>query len=396
MKFLRQFGSAPEEEVMAEVVRQAPAASDAEIAQLARALAESGSVLHLDDRKHADLASTGGPTSLSTLLCPLFLRALNLKVPALGVPGRPAGAIDVLASIAGYRPHLSVAEVSDALDRCGYAHFLADRQFAPADATLFDYRERVGAKNEPSLVIASLLSKKLAVGLKTVGLDIRVAPFGNFGADWPTARKNALRFQRVAAVLGLSARCFLTDGTTPYQPFIGRGESLLALDLVFRDSSNATLAQHVSTCWSIARALAGDRATAQPSGKVLRDIFDSNLESQGSSASAFDERISQLRDANQVELLSEGAGHLQVDLDKLRRILVGLQRTYSDGSEFPDPVGVVLLRDSGTTVAHGQTIARLRVSYQAPEVANLLKSAFSVSSISTTAPRHSSIEEIPP
>ncbi len=59
----------------------------------------------------ADVASTGGPSSLSTLLSPLFLRAGGAVVPKLGVPGRPAGGIDCLAQIPGYRTELSAQEV---------------------------------------------------------------------------------------------------------------------------------------------------------------------------------------------------------------------------------------------------------------------------------------------
>lgn len=53
--------------------------SDEDIAALARLLACYGYVL--DQREdHADVASTGGPSSLSTLLCPLYLHALGRRV----------------------------------------------------------------------------------------------------------------------------------------------------------------------------------------------------------------------------------------------------------------------------------------------------------------------------
>src|SRR5437868_14746215 len=100
--------------------------------RLNKLLASSGTVLTCNENgPTADVASTGGPASLSTLLCPLYLRSYGFVVPKLGVPGRPAGGIDVLAQLPGYRVDLSEADVRRVLERCGYAHFLAGTQFAP-------------------------------------------------------------------------------------------------------------------------------------------------------------------------------------------------------------------------------------------------------------------------
>ena len=78
---------------IATVASQFP--SDAAVAaDLATILAASGERLSVDGAVVADVASTGGPASLSTLLTPLFLRAAGAIVPKLGVPGRPAGSID--------------------------------------------------------------------------------------------------------------------------------------------------------------------------------------------------------------------------------------------------------------------------------------------------------------
>ena len=152
-----------------------------EMRRLAVALAESGTRLVLPEgRTTADVASTGGPASLSTLLCPLYLRDLGFVVPKLGVPGRPAGGIDVLAQVPGYQVELDATEMFRVLDRCGYAHFLAGPEFAPLDAALFRYRQKAGAQNVTALAVASILAKKIACGLNLAGLDVRVAPHGEF------------------------------------------------------------------------------------------------------------------------------------------------------------------------------------------------------------------------
>ena len=215
----------PSDDLLGEIVRRAAdqTVTDDDIAHLACRLAQSGLILDLSNYgRTADIASTGGPSSLSTLVCPLYLCELGYVVPKLTVPGRPAGSIDVLAQIPGYLIRLTDADVLRIISDVRYAHFVASDAFAPLDARLFSYRRLCGALDSPALVIASILAKKIAAGVETIGLDVRVAPHSSFGSTWGSARRNARRFCRVAARLGRMAVCFLTDARLPNQPFIGR------------------------------------------------------------------------------------------------------------------------------------------------------------------------------
>ena len=184
--------------------------------RLAEVLANSGTTISFASGEPvADVASTGGPASLSTLLCPIFLRAFGFVVPKLGVPGRPAGGIDVLAQVKGYKVALDPREVRRALDQCGYAHFMAGPEFAPLDASLFQYRQRIGAQEIPSLAVASILAKKIACGLTVAGLDVRVAPHGNFGPDFGSARGSSKILLRRGIRLRHRRSCRTQRSTQP-------------------------------------------------------------------------------------------------------------------------------------------------------------------------------------
>jgi hypothetical protein len=139
-RLIDEFRARRTDEAMAQVVAAGTADEfdAADVWQLSDAMARSGTVAAFGDgRPTADLASTGGPSSLSTLLGPLYLHSYEFIVPKLGVPGRPAGGIDVLAQLPGYKIRLNLSEINDVIERCGYAHFLADENFAPLDATFF-------------------------------------------------------------------------------------------------------------------------------------------------------------------------------------------------------------------------------------------------------------------
>jgi thymidine phosphorylase len=225
------------------------------VAVLARLLAESGE--SLTTRSHsADIASTGGPGSLTTVLCPLVLRAFGCVVPKLAVQGRPAGGVDVLGSLAGYRVELDAAEAESCMDTAGYAHLIAGERFAPMDAELFVLRQEREAQAVPSLVAASLLSKKLAAGSPVAGLDVRVGLHGNFGRDLETAESNARLFEESATECGLTPLTFVSQASGLEQPWIGRGEALSAVDLLFCGEADEWLLRHADRCVALAADVA--------------------------------------------------------------------------------------------------------------------------------------------
>lgn|SRR5882724_1414167 len=351
-----------------------PDIADDDVARLAIRLAESGERLGSHgNRPVADIPSTGGPSSLSTLLSPLALVIAGAVVPKLGVPGRPAGGIDVLACIPGFNPDLSPLDVRNCMDGCGYAHFLAGKFFAPLDATLFAYRRTIGAINVPPLAIASLLSKKLAVGVTHITLDVRVAPHTNFGSTWDEARENSHRFIRVARILGISATCLLTDATLPYQPFIGRGESLIALARIFSAQQTEDLADHLAFCTEMANFCLNTSVTPRP--EELERVFRHHLEQQGTNWTSFTRKIKQVESQPTAILTAEADGYFSVDLDRVRQALVSRQEAAkSSGEQFPDPCGITLLVPSGASVRKGDILLQVRASEGLDEMLTELRS----------------------
>ena len=343
----------------------AGALTDDDIADLASVLAHSGARL-LPVGLSADVASTGGPSSLSTLLCPLYLRARGLLVPKLGVRGRPAGGVDVLQTIPGYRASLSSELAEQALRASGYIHLLADEHWAPLDARLFEYRALVGAKAVPSLVIASILAKKLAAGVVGAGLEVRIASHGNFGANWESARENAMRYNAVGRLLGLKPLSMLTEATGPYQPYVGRGEALVALSQVIEGRARGWLADHQLLCLRMSDAVGsmlGVNITDPPDNATLRYTHDALMRAHGAEPSAFANRVETIRTARRSIVRADQAGVVRYDLDRLRELLVARQRaSEADGvGAAADPAGVILTARPGTPVQVGDQMMSVRV-----------------------------------
>lgn len=351
---------------------------DDDIAELANGLATSGARLPLDQQA-GDVASTGGPSSLSTLICPLQLRARGVNVPKLGVPGRPAGGVDTLQTIPGFRGALDPEAARAALIRFGYIHLRADERWAPLDATLFAYRQREGAQTLAPLVIASILAKKLAAGATGAGLEIRIAEYGNFGGDPDEARRNARRYKAVASPLGLRPVCMLTEATRPYQPYIGRGEALLALGEILAGRARGWLADHHALCQrmadAVATALGIDAADSVPLAALGR-AHDNLLAAHGTRRSSFERRVDDVRSASRTTVRAERAGVVHYDLSRLRDLLVRRQRLEPAvaAGRPPDTAGVILESPAGAKVQVDEPVMSIRVPPGERELATELAS----------------------
>lgn len=338
---------------------------DCGIAKLAETLANSGQRLELRPAS-ADLASTGGPGSISTLWSPAAIAAHGSTVAKLGVPGRPAGGVDVLMQVDGYRTALNAAEAEAVIELCGYVHLLAGREFAPADAKLFAYRQEVGAQHVPALAIASLLSKKLVTGTSIAGLEVRIAPHGNLGANREEAERNARRFCRVARLLGITGVCFLTDATAPQQPYLGRGEVLVALSHLLSGTECEWLADHVRQCELWSNTLVGG---AYPQRGDVSRAFIANIEAQGGTLKAIHSRAKTVIAAHSKKVTARNEGIVRYDLGEFRRAILAARKPDKEHI-FDDSAGVIILVPPNSKVSRGEPLISVRCSDAAWPILN--------------------------
>ncbi|GAB6123007.1 hypothetical protein [Dysgonomonas termitidis] len=332
------------------------------IADLANTLAQSGDKLNFPNLNTADIPSTGGPSSLSTIISPLILKEY-FAVPKLGIIGRPAGGIDVLAQIQGYNLKLSKEEIYEIIDKTQYCHFISNNHFAPLDSKLFKYRSENNFKNVPGLVIASLLSKKVAVDIKNVCLDIRYSHFGNFGSSLEEARKLSDNFKLVSSLLGINSTFYFSDNTRLLQPYIGRGESLLAIHEYFLDTKNNWLNHHIEhDCREMVSTLTNHKIESPELKSIIIKNFTENIECQGGSIDSFENVVQKTRDSHIYEFSANKSGILSIDMMKMRDTIVKIQNKYSDKDhEFPDPCGLIFFKNQNEHISKNEAVLTFRV-----------------------------------
>ncbi|MCL1627984.1 thymidine phosphorylase [Roseibaca sp. V10] len=206
----------------------------AETAALTLAMRDSGQKLHWDTGPVIDKHSTGGVgDTVSVVLAPA-LAACGAVVPMISGRGlgHTGGTLDKLEAIPGYIVNPDPTRLRAVVAGAGCAIVGASAELAPADRRLYAIRDVTATVASQPLIVASILSKKLAAGVQGLVLDVKTGS-GAFISNPSDARTLAQTLVDVSTRAGCPARAVLSDMSQPLAPAAGNlVELTVALELL--------------------------------------------------------------------------------------------------------------------------------------------------------------------
>jgi len=182
------------------------------------AMRDTGHCLHWPglDGPILDKHSTGGVGDLVSLIMAPMLAACGAYIPMItgrGL-GHTGGTLDKLESIPGFDVNPSEQVFEQTVRKSGLAMTGQGSGLAPADGRLYAVRDVTATVDSIPLIVASILSKKLAEGLDGLVLDIKTGN-GAFMRERNRARDLAVNLIEVAELAGLPCRALITDMNQP-------------------------------------------------------------------------------------------------------------------------------------------------------------------------------------
>jgi pyrimidine-nucleoside phosphorylase len=389
----------------------------AETSALMRAMRDSGDVLRFPDdpRPLVDKHSTGGiGDKVSLPLAPL-LACLGFRVPmisgrGLGITG---GTLDKLDSIPGFNSLLATERIVEIVQTVGCVISGQTARMVPADKAIYALRDATATVPSIPLIVASILSKKLAESLNALVLDVK---FGS-AAFMPTvekARELGHALVTLANESGVKTRALLSNMETPLGRAAGNWlevkESVACLegnllgtrstasqsggkvtDAVARvptDLKELVLACAAHLLVQTGKARTIDAALKQAgdclaSGKP-REKWNEMLAAQGADLAAFNRKLALDHTAPVVvELKAPASGFVsRCDariLGEVVRDLGGGRYTKESGINYD--VGVDALAKPGEAIRVGGVLTRIHAAdhVQADAACARLKAAFDIS-----------------
>ena len=336
----------------------------AETGALTRAMMHSGKVLRhpAGSPPKVDKHSTGGiGDKVSLVLAPL-LACDDLWVPmisgrSLGITG---GTLDKLESIPGFNVALSEEQARAQLARLGVVMIGQTADICPADKKLYALRDVTATVPSQPLIVASIMSKKLAESLDRLVLDVKFGS-GAFVKTRGEAAELAAALKAVGREMGVATSHLLTPMDEPLGRTVGNALEVAEAVACLRGGGPPDMiALTLDLAEKVANVPRAQLACWLQDGTAWRK-FVAMVEAQGGDASAL-ERITEVHRAPIIHgLPAPQAGRItRMDAGGIGRACVALgagRAKASDGIDFA--VGFSAIQSVGTAVQRGEALLRI-------------------------------------
>jgi pyrimidine-nucleoside phosphorylase len=347
-----------------------------ETTALMRAMLRSGKVLALGSLRtpKIDKHSTGGVGDKVSLCLAPLVAACGVAAPMIAGRGlgHTGGTLDKLEAIPGYRVRLEPRRFERVLREIGASIIGQSEDIVPADRRLYALRDVTGTVESVPLIVASILSKKLATGTDGLVLDVK-AGRGAFMRNRARARELARALVRTARRAGLPTVALITDMSAPIGRSIGNAlETREAIEVLMNRGPSDT--RELTLVLGAEMLVLGGRVHSHRAARALleRALADGSalerfarmVAAQGGDARVVENPDRLARARVRVPVLARRSGKLaSVDPLELGWVSVGLGAGRTRADQAVDPAaGIELCRARGERVERGETLAFLCAS----------------------------------
>jgi pyrimidine-nucleoside phosphorylase len=204
---------------------------------LTGAMLRSGEIMDLSDidMPKADKHSTGGVGDKTSLLIAPMAAACGIAVPMISGRGlgHTGGTLDKLESIPGFDVNIRFSKFKQVLKKCGFALAGQTPQIAPADKKLYALRDATATVPYIPLIVASIMSKKLAEGLDCLVLDVKTGS-GAFIQKYADSVKLAKALCETGKTFGVHTQALITDMSQPLGKYVGNAVEIFECVKILR------------------------------------------------------------------------------------------------------------------------------------------------------------------
>jgi pyrimidine-nucleoside phosphorylase len=369
--------------------------SDREVSTLTESMTNSGSLVDLSSIPgvKVDKHSTGGVGDKTSLIAAPLAAAAGVVVPMISGRslGHTGGTLDKLESIPGFRTDLSLEEFLPLVAEHKLAFMGQTAEVAPADGKLYAVRDATATVESIPLLASSIMSKKLAIGLDALVLDVKVGA-GAFMKKQVDARRLAQMMVGIGRRLDKRVQALITDMNQPLGYAVGNALEVMEVSQTLQNAGPADLTRlslelaarmiylgKITQTLDEAREIAQARLLDSSGYQKFKDV----IEAQGGNPQVLD-RFDLLPNATGAQEITTSRGGyvsaIDAELIGQASSMVGAGRNTKEDSIDP-AVGVILEVKVGHKIEADSILCRIYYTSDEhlAEAAELVEDAFKIS-----------------
>jgi pyrimidine-nucleoside phosphorylase len=369
---------------------------DREVSALTDSMMHSGEVLDLSSipGTKVDKHSTGGVGDKTSLIAAPIAAAAGVVVPMISgrALGHTGGTLDKLEAIPGFRTNLSVDEFIAQLKVHKLAFIGQTPEIAPADGKLYSLRDATATVESIPLIASSIMSKKLAVGLDALVLDVKVGS-GAFMKKQVDARRLAQVMVGIGRRMDRRVQALITDMNQPLGFAVGNALEIMEVSQTLQNAGPVDLTRlslelaarmiwlgKITPTIEEAREIAQARLLDGSGYKKFKDV----IKAQSGDPQVLD-RFELLPNATgAAEILCPRPGYISaIDAELIGKAssLIGAGRDTKEDT-IDHAVGVILEAKIGTKMESGGVLCRIYHTSEEhlEEAEQMVEDAFKISS----------------
>jgi pyrimidine-nucleoside phosphorylase len=369
--------------------------TDREVSVMTESMVNSGSIVDLSSipGTKVDKHSTGGVGDKTSLIASPIAASAGVVVPMISgrALGHTGGTLDKLESIPGFRTDLTIDQFRSLLAEHQLAFIGQTPEITPADGKLYALRDATATVESIALIATSIMSKKVAVNLDALVLDVKVGS-GAFMKKQVEARRLAQMMVGIGRRLDKRVQALITDMNQPLGYAVGNALEVMEVSQTLQNAGPADLtrlslelAARMIFLGKITKTLDEAREIAQAKlldGSGYRKFKDV-IGAQGGNPQVLD-RFDLLPNATGAQEITTSRGGyvsgIDAELIGQASSMIGAGRNTKEDSIDP-AVGVILEVKVGQKIEAGSILCRIYHTSEEhlAEASDLVEDAFKIS-----------------
>ena len=341
--------------------------NEEETYNLTQAIINSGTTADLSEfyDLSVDKHSSGGVGDSTTFVVAPIFAALGFKCAKASGRGlgHTGGTLDKLESIPGFNINLNKEQFVDQIKKIGLAVISQSKDMCPADKRLYALRDVTDTVDNVGLIASSIMSKKLASGVKNIVLDVKCGR-GAFMKDLDAAKQLAKEMVKIGKRAGKNIVAIVTNMDYPLDEYVGNSLEVFGALNVLTGAKNNLHDVAITLAAELLKAMGVDDAyekceEAIKDGSAL-EKFKEMIAAQGGDINCLDAK--HLLKANSIiDVVAEKSGFVQ-DIEPMGiagavTMLGGGRLKKTDSIDLY--CGVELKVQIGSQVEKGDVIAKV-------------------------------------